>query len=236
MSLERLDKLISSAFAVSRTDAKALIRAEKVTVNGQMVCEPAYKADSSSRLEVLGREATYQKYVYYMLNKPSGVLSASNDKTRETVVDLVAEKTHRKGLFPVGRLDNDTTGLLIITDDGDFGHKVISPKSNIEKEYIVTVDKAISEADVKKLESGVVLADGTKCRPAKVIVQGEDKRELSIVITEGKYHEIKRMLGTVGAGVVTLHRNRIGGLLLDNKLSVGEFREITVEELKYVLK
>lgn len=171
-----------------------------------------------------------------MLNKPQGVISASDGKDRYTVVDIVRKSFDRKGLFPVGRLDKDTTGLIIITDDGDFGHRVISPVSNIEKEYIAAVDKSLTADDVKKLESGVTLADGTKLRPAKVKVISEDGRMVSVAVTEGKYHEIKRMLGTVGAGVDSLERERIGGLLLDKSLGKGEYRELTENELADIWK
>ncbi len=237
MSLERLDKLVSSAGSLSRTDAKQLIKSGKVTVDGAVIKDCGYKADSdSAAICVDGNTVTYKRFVYYMLNKPKGVLSASNDKTRETVVDIVAAEVKRSGLFPVGRLDKDTTGFLIITDDGDFGHKVISPKSMIEKEYYVLVDKPITENDVKILEQGVTLADGTKLRPAKVNILSDDKCTLSIVITEGKYHEIKRMLGVVGAGVNELYRHRIGSVVLDDELDFGEFREMTYEELLNLMK
>ncbi len=237
MSFERLDKIVSSAVSISRTDAKLLIKGGRVAVDGKTVKDCTYKIDAdSSCVEVDGKPAAYKKNVYYMINKPKGVLSASNDKTRKTVVDIVADRVKRNGLFPVGRLDKDTTGFLIITDDGDFGHKVISPKSNVEKEYIVYIDKPISDADIKVLESGVVLADNTKCRPASVTAVSEDRKTVSITITEGKYHEIKRMLGVVGAGVNELHRLRIGNVLLDPSLSQGDFREMTYEELLNVLK
>ncbi len=235
MSLERLDKLISTAACISRTDAKSLIKQGRVCVNNNVVKDSAFKIDESANLTVDGQEVVYKKFVYFMLNKPKGILSASNDKSRETVVDIIAAKVHREGLFPVGRLDKDTTGFLIVTDDGDFGHKVISPKSCIEKEYIVQVDKPILEDDIRILQSGVTLADGTVCRPAKVSYIDKDKTTISMVITEGKYHEIKRMLGIVGAGVNNLHRTRIGNVLLDSKLLNGEFREMTEDELFNVI-
>ena len=230
MSLERLDKLVSSARSVSRADAKLLIKKGRVSVDGEIIKDCGYKCEDTAVLKVDGVEVTYKKYVYYMLNKPKGVLSASNDKTRETVVDIIAADVKRNGLFPVGRLDKDTTGFLIVTDDGDFGHKVISPKSMVEKEYYVLVDKPITENDVKILEQGVTLADGTKLRPAKVRVLSDDRLTLSIIITEGKYHEIKRMLGVVDAGVNELFRHRIGNVTLDATLQPGEYRELTEQE------
>ena len=148
---------------------------------------------------------------------------------------MVKERFLRDGLFPVGRLDKNTTGLLIVTDDGDFGHRVISPKSGIEKEYTVGLDKPISDSDIEKLQQEVILSDGTVCRPAKVTVLG-DRQTISMVITEGKYHEIKRMLGTVGIGVNSLERKRIGGLCLDVNLHQGECRELSATELTLVFK
>lgn len=236
MSLERLDKLVSSAGSVSRTDAKQLIKSGRVAVNGAVIKDCGFKTEDTSEITIDGGSVTYKKYVYYMLNKPKGVLSASNDKSRETVVDIITADVKRNGLFPVGRLDKDTTGLLIVTDDGDFGHNVISPKSMIEKEYYVLVDKPITEKDISILEQGVTLVDGTKLRPAKVSVLSDDRCTVSIVITEGKYHEIKRMLGVVGAGVNELHRYRIGSVVLDDELDFGEYREMTHQELLCLYK
>lgn len=237
MPLERLDKIVSSVCEASRKDARSFIKKGRVSINGEVIKDPAAHTDTETcKISVDGEDRVYKKYIYVMLNKPAGILSASNDKTRDTVVDLVKSRFDRDGLFPVGRLDKDTTGLLIVTDDGDYGHKVISPKSNIEKEYIAEVDKPISDDDINILEQGVTLADGTVCRPAKVKMISDDRKRISIVITEGKYHEIKRMLGVVGAGVNKLHRNRIGGLKLDSSLLTGYFREMTFEEISSVWK
>lgn len=237
MPAERLDKIISSVCEVSRKDARLMIKRGEVSVGGELQKDPSVRIDTEKcTVSVGGEEKKYKKYIYLMLNKPAGILSASNDKTRETVVDLVRKGFDRDGLFPVGRLDKDTTGLLIVTDDGDFGHRVISPKSYIEKEYIAEVDKPITEADIALLQQGVTLADGTVCRPAEVSLLSEDRMTVSIVITEGKYHEIKRMLGVVGAGVNRLHRRRIGKLTLDLSLLPGNFREMTDEETASVWK
>ncbi len=234
--MERLDKIIAGATGESRKTARGMILRGRVSVNGKVSGDIGLKVDvSKDDIQLDGQPVDYKKYVYIMINKPEGVLSASDDKTRTTVVDLVKQHFPREGLFPVGRLDKNTTGLLIVTDDGDFGHKVISPKSNIEKEYIVGLDKPITDNDIEKLQMGVTLADGTVCRPAKVSVL-DSKETISIVITEGKYHEIKRMLGTVGIGVNTLERVRIGQLHIDGSLHKGECRELTVEELALVCK
>lgn len=236
MTIERLDKIVASVCGISRKDAKSIIRSKRVSIDGNIVLDADCKVGSDSTITVDGVEMVYNKYVYIMLNKPSGILSASNDKSRETVVDLVKPFYNRKGLFPVGRLDKDTTGFLIITDNGDFGHAVISPKNMIEKEYVVDIDKPISDCDIHKLEGGVVLADGVECRPAKIKVINTERDKISMVLTEGKYHEIKRMLGVVGIGVNKLKRIRIGDVLLDMKLNEGEFRELTNAELDNMLK
>lgn len=234
--MERLDKIVASMTGGSRKDARGMVLRGRVSVNGKVSGNIAQKVDpKTDDISVDGQSLTYKKYVYIMINKPKGILSASNDKSRETVVDLVKPDFPRDGLFPVGRLDKDTTGLLIITDDGDFGHKVISPKSLIEKEYLVTLDKPITAEDIKVLEAGVTLADGTVCRPAKVR-QAERENVVSMTITEGKYHEIKRMLGVVGIGVNELERIRIGSLCKDDKLDVGQYRELTEEDLSLVWK
>lgn len=234
--MERLDKIIAGATGESRKTARGMILRGRVSVNGKVSGDIGLKVDVNKDCILLdGQPINYKKFVYIMINKPEGVLSASDDKSRTTVVDLVRERYPREGLFPVGRLDKNTTGLLIVTDDGDFGHKVISPKSNIEKEYIVGLDKPISDIDIEMLEKGVTLVDGTVCRPAKVTLL--DSREtVSMVITEGKYHEIKRMLGTVDIGVNTLKRVRIGQLRLDDNLHKGEYRELTPNELALVCK
>ena len=228
---ERLDKYISVSFSISRKDARNEIKKGSVTIDNTVIKDAAFKVPPKAEVTLGGKKAAYKKYIYVMLNKPRGILSASTDKQRETVVDLVYRTHKRNGLFPVGRLDKDTTGFLIVTDDGDFGHKVMSPKNMVEKEYFVKVDKPITNEDIKVLESGVTLADKTKCRPAKVKHLDNTGEYLSIVITEGKYHEIKRLLGVVGAGVISLHRHRIAGVVLDEKLKKGEFRELTDDEL-----
>ncbi len=232
--MERLDKIIAVATGESRKTARGMILRGRVAVNGRASGDIGQKVNiDSDNVTLDGKAIAYKKYIYVMINKPEGVLSASDDKSRETVVDLVREYFPREGLFPVGRLDKNTTGLLIVTDDGDFGHRVITPKNYIEKEYIVGLDKPITDEDILKLGQGVTLVDGTVCRPAEVSVL-DDRKSISIVITEGKYHEIKRMLGTVGIGVESLKRIRIGQLYLDTSLLCGMCRELTNDELALV--
>ena len=166
------------------------------------------------------------------MNKPAGILSASNDKRAKTVVDIVPEHLKREGLFPVGRLDKDTTGFLIVTNDGDFGHKIISPKSNIEKVYLAELDGDVTDEMIAAFEKGVVLADGTQCMSAKLEKAGDCTA--LITIREGKYHQVKRMFGTVGLGVNKLHRKSIGGLSLPEGLEPGCCMELSFDDLKQI--
>lgn len=230
MNLQRIDKIISSQFNMSRSIARKVIRYGRVTVSGQIVRDPAFAVDpASSDIEFRGQALNFKEHIYLLLNKPKGVLSASEDKTRQTVVDLVPEELRRNGLFPVGRLDRDTTGLLIITDDGDFTHRVLSPKKNIFKTYRVTLDGNVTEDMIKAFEKGVTLADGTLCRPARLRPLSENVAEIQI--SEGRYHQIKRMFGTVGLGVNELERTGLGGLHLPENLGYGQCRELSKEEL-----
>ena len=229
MNIKRLDKIISSQYGISRSITKAIIHRGKVKVNGAVVRDPSLQIDlDSSQIEYKGQAVDYKEHIYIIINKPKGVLSASEDKTRETVVDLVPPELSRQGLFPVGRLDRDTTGLLIITDDGDFAHNVISPKKNIVKTYRVTLDGEVTEEMIERFGEGIVLADGTKCK--KAILERIDENIAEIKITEGKYHQIKRMFGVVGLGVNELERIALGKLNLPENLGVGESRELSEAE------
>ena len=209
----RLDKLIASQLNISRKEARLAIRKGRVSVNGEVVKNPEFSADpEKDTLLFDGQAVCYKKYIYIVMNKPAGVLSASSDKSRETVVDLVPENLRRKGLFPVGRLDKDTTGLLIITDDGDFAHRVLSPQKNIFKTYIAELDGDITEETLDVFSREITLADGTVCRRA--YLKKLDTRTAEIKICEGRYHQIKRMLGVAGLGVNSLERRAIGGYAL----------------------
>ena len=233
MKLQRLDKIIATQFNIPRSMARTQIHRGKVKVDGLCVRDPSAQfCPENCSVEYKGQALEYKEHIYIMMNKPEGVLSASEDKKRETVVDLVPENLRRSGLFPVGRLDRDTTGLLIITDDGDFAHKVISPKKNIIKTYKVTLDGDITEEIISAFKKGVVLADGTGCRPAELIRLSENVAEVKI--SEGKYHQIKRMFGTVGLGVNKLERTAIGNLSLDKNILRGECRELSDSELNSI--
>lgn len=221
----RLDKFISNQLIISRSEVRTAVKRGKAYVNGECVWDFSRIIDAEKdRVEFMHQKIAYKKYIYIMMNKPAGVLSASSDKSRKTVIDLVPEELRRPGLFPVGRLDKDTTGLLLITDDGDFAHNCISPNKKIEKCYLAGLDGSVTEEMVEKFKNGVTLADGEVCKPAELIpLEGSFAR---IIIREGKYHQIKRMFGTVGLGVVSLHRESIGGLCLPDGLEPGKCVEL----------
>ncbi len=230
MKTVRLDKFLSDNSKYSRSEIKKLVKQGKVSVDGAVVRQyDLHIAAENSKITVNSEIIEYKKFVYLVMNKPMGILSASNDKSRKTVVDLVGEKYDHLSLFPVGRLDKDTTGILLLTNDGEFAHQIISPKSNIEKSYIATVD-AVPQKDLsQKFSEGIILADGTVCKPSRAEILNET--QVRIVLTEGKYHQIKRMLGTLGLGVNSLHRERIGNLTLPKELDYGEVYELNVNIL-----
>ncbi len=231
--MERLDKILASQGTLSRRDVKDLIKKGLVTVNGKVVKDSSQKIDENSDVvTVNGDEVVLKKHIYIMMNKPQGVISASDGKDEKTVVDLVPDALFRKGLFPAGRLDKDTTGFVLITDDGDFAHKILSPKNHIFKTYIAGLEHDLTDSDVKMLENGITLGDGTVLKEAKVeIMQTGDTPFVKIMICEGKYHQVKRMFAAAGNKVVSLHRSKMGNLELDSTLKPGECREITAEEL-----
>lgn len=230
MNSQRLDKIISSQLNIPRSMARTQIHRGKVTVNGEIYRDPSRTVDAdTAQITYKGQAVSYKKYLYLVLNKPKGVISASTDKNRETVVDLVPEALRRNGLSPVGRLDRDTTGLLLITDDGEFAHKIISPKSEILKTYEVVLDGEITPKIKEQFAAGVTLADGTKCKPA--ILEITDKCSAKVQISEGKYHQIKRMFGVVDLGVNELKRVKIGSFSLPEDLNIGECRELNNAEL-----
>lgn len=228
----RIDKYLSVALGVSRTDAKALLKSGKISVDGKAVSKPETKVSEEARVICAGEILTYKKYIYILMNKPAGILSASTDKRVKTVVDILPEHLKRAGLFPVGRLDKNTTGLLIITDDGDFGHKVTSPKSLIEKRYLAKLDGEIKEEYIEVFENGVTLADGEVCMPAGLEIVSANTA--IVTIKEGKYHQIKRMFGTVGLGVDALKRLSIGKLALPEGLEEGAVIELSDAEISKI--
>lgn len=230
MKLQRLDKIISSQLNIPRSMARTQIHRGKVTVNGEVCRDPSAQADvNEAQITYKGQAVSYKEHLYLVLNKPKGIISASNDKSRQTVVDLLPDRLKRNGLFPVGRLDRDTTGLLLITDDGEFAHKIISPKSEILKTYEVELDGEITPEICKSFSAGITLADGTPCKPATLRILEPNKA--SVQISEGKYHQIKRMFGTVGLGVNELKRVKIGSFSLPSELLESDCRELTQKEI-----
>lgn len=232
--MKRLDKILSDAGVDGRRALKDLIKSGRVAVNGVTAKKAEEKFDETSVIiTVDGEEIDLHTMVYYMLYKPEGVVSATEDPQEKTVLDLLPEQIRRKGVFPVGRLDKDTTGILLLTNDGDYAHKIISPKSHVDKRYRAVTDGITDEEDVRAFAEGIVLRDGTQCLPAKLEITGTEVCHVTVV--EGKYHQVKRMLASRQKPVERLHRCSIGGLILDENLAPGEFRTLTVEEQKMAL-
>lgn len=233
---ERLDKLIASQGLLSRNDVKNMVKRGEVSVNGAIVKDSSLKVSYEDDIRIKGESLSQAEYVYIMLNKPKGVVSASEDKRDKTVVDILPDELKRKNLFPAGRLDKDTTGFSLITDDGDFAHRILSPARHVDKTYIATVSEKIDFENAKKaFAEGVVLGDGTVLLSAHLeLIEDSENQVFKVVIKEGKYHQIKRMFASLGTSVIELKRIAIGGLILDSSLQEGEARLITKEELNLV--
>lgn len=234
MALTRLDKLLADSGAFSRSEARLCVREGRVAVDGSVVRQPEAKFDSDAVITVDGEALICTKTRYLMLYKPIGVLSATEDPKQRTVLDLLPEPYSRMGLFPVGRLDKDTTGLLLLTNDGDFAHRVISPKKHVPKIYRAEVEGALDASDVAAFAAGLTLADGTVCLPAALELPEPGVGRVTVF--EGKYHQVKRMFAARGKPVLTLHRERIGALSLDPALPPGGFRELSEVDLKAVFQ
>jgi len=235
--IQRIDKIISSQMNISRNDARSLIKGGSVSCDGSVVTDSAFKADAEkSEITVNGKPLFYKEHIYIMMNKPEGVVSATNDPKTKTVIDIVPESMKRKNLFPAGRLDKDTVGFMLITDDGDFAHRILSPSKHVEKTYVAHLRDVLSGEGKEILEKGAVLSDGTECMDARVRIIDDEGKKVEITIREGKYHQIKRMFASVGNEVVFLKRIAMGGLPLDDSLLPGECREISAEELEMIEK
>lgn len=234
MSQERLDKTVALALTLTRSEARELIKKGCVSVNGSVIKDGAFKTDAEKdEITVNGKSASPEKYVYIMLNKPQGVVSASRDGKDKTVVDILPDDMKRRGLFPAGRLDKDTTGFSLITDDGDFAHNILSPSHHVEKTYVAVLSSPVDEQLVcSRFSEGVTLADGTVLLSARARqLSGGENPVFEVVIKEGKYHQVKRMFASLGTSVSELKRIKIGGLSLDESLKPGEARYLTKEEL-----
>lgn len=235
MALTRLDKLLADSGRVSRSEAKALVRSGRVTVDGIIPHSAEEKYDGAAAVICIdGTEISCSAKRYLMLYKPGGVLSATEDPKQQTVLDLLPKELQRQGLFPVGRLDKDTTGLLLLTNDGDFAHRVISPKKHVPKVYRAAVDGVLDESDAAAFAAGLRLAGGLVCLPAKLELL---RPSVGLVtVFEGKYHQVKRMFASRGKHVTALHRESVGGLRLDPSLKPGEYRELTTAELDAIFR
>lgn len=234
--MERLDKIISAAANISRSDARTFIKKGLVTVDGNTVRDIGGKFDAAMcSFTCGGKVLEYNKFVYIMMNKPKGVISASEGGSEPTVVDILPENMKRKNLFPAGRLDKDTTGFVLITDDGAFAHRILSPKNHIPKTYIAYLDKPFDDAVIKGFEQGIKLKDDI-CMPAKLEPVNSDNTVAKVEIKQGMYHQIKRMFARYSLTVLDLKRIKMGGLFLDEKLKEGECRYITQKELLSVEK
>ena len=236
MKKERIDKLIASQGLLSRNDVKTMIKRGEVSVNGVVIKDSSVKVSYEDDIVVNGKPLKQTEFTYIILNKPKGVVSASEDKRDKTVVDILPDELKRKNLFPAGRLDKDTTGFCLITDDGDFAHRILSPSRHVDKTYIATVDKKINFANARKaFKDGIVLADGTVLLSADLeLLSDDDNQSFKVVIKEGKYHQVKRMFASLGTTVIELKRVSIGGLVLDDNLEEGEARLLTAEELSKI--
>lgn len=227
--MDRLDKILVSQGVGSRRDVQKLIRQKAVAVDGKTVTKHDFKLDPERcEISVNGHALAFQKNIYIIMNKPQGVVCATQDNLSKTVLDLVPKQLRRKGLAPVGRLDKNTVGLLILSDDGDFAHRVISPKKHVYKRYYVELDEVVTDEVVQRFESGITLSDGTECLPARLEIV--EKSSACVEICEGKFHQVKRMFSACGLSVLYLKRLSIGGLELDETLAEGECREMTKDE------
>lgn len=232
MSSERLDKLLSSTGLWSRREVKELVRQGRVTVDGARAKKPEDKYDPAvSGLAVDGEAVDCALYVYLMLHKPAGLLSATEDKHQKTVLDLLPGHLRRRGLFPVGRLDKDTEGLLLLTDDGPLAHRLLSPRRHVDKVYYARVEGGLDSSDVSALAQGMLLEDGLRCLPAELEIL-EGGGACRVTLREGKYHQVKRMLAARGKPVGYLKRLSMGGVALDESLAKGRWRPLTAEELQ----
>ncbi len=235
MQIFRLDKILATQSTDSRKDVKQLIKKGVVTINGVVAKSGKEKVDIDVDIvKISGEIIMLKKHIYIMMNKPKGIVSATEDEKFPTVIDILPEKLKRKGLFPAGRLDKDTTGFMLITDDGEFAHNMLSPRHHVDKTYTVLLDKYPEKEIEAEFLKGVKIGEDEICKPAKLIFLDELIPKLQVVISEGMYHQIKRMFAVYGYTVVELKREKIGNLALDSILAEGDSREIADTELTLI--
>ena len=229
----RLDKFLANMGVGTRSEVKNLIKSKKITIDDVIVTSPDMKIDLEHNIvKASGIVVSYIEYEYYMLNKPAGVISATEDKHCSTVIDLIKD-SNKKDLFPVGRLDKDTEGLLLITNDGDLAHDLLSPKNHIPKTYYAIVEGHMDAAVINVFKEGVDIGEDKPTLPAELkILNSNEVSEIELTIYEGKFHQVKRMFEAVGSKVLYLKRISMGNLQLDNSLELGEYRALTLDELK----
>ena len=233
--MERLDKIIANRGIASRREVKELLRQGRVLVDGVPASAPDVKVSAeTAAITVDGVPVSGERYTYLLLHKPAGVLTATEDKHQPTVMELLPESLRRRGLAPVGRLDKDTEGLLLLTDDGELTHRLLSPKHHVDKVYYAQVDGVPDTTDAEAFAAGLLLEDGLQCLPAKLKPLGGDA--CLVTLREGKFHQVKRMFLAVGKEVTYLKRERMGPLCLDENLKPGEYRLLTEEEIENVRK
>ena len=229
--MERLDKIIGRETGYSRKDIKILVKNKRIKVNDAIVLKSDIKIYEDDIIKLDNNIIEVNKYIYLVLNKPKGYISATEDESALIVLDLIDDKYRHRNLFPAGRLDKDTTGLMIITDDGAFAHNILSPKKHVEKTYNVKIDIPITEEMVNAFKSGIELIDG-ECKSAILEKTGEYTGK--VTLTEGRYHQIKRMFGCFSAKVLELERIKMGNFYLPSDLELGKYRILTKEELKLI--
>ncbi|MFC4355868.1 pseudouridine synthase [Chryseomicrobium palamuruense] len=232
----RMDKFLANMGFGTRKEVKQLIKSKAVTLNEETVKDSGKQFDPEADIVRVYRDVVaYKPFLYLMLNKPSGVISATEDYKESTVIDLLDADVRHYDLHPVGRLDKDTVGLLLLTNDGDLTHQLLSPKKKVPKKYYAHIEGQVTDADVAAFAKGVTLDDGYETKPGKLtILESASESVIELVITEGKFHQVKRMFEAVGKKVVYLKRLEMGSLRLDESLQEGDYRELTQEELEHL--
>jgi 16S rRNA pseudouridine516 synthase len=233
----RIDKMLANLGFGSRKEVKGLLKKGAVKVNGEMVKDAKEHIDpNKDKVTINDQEVVYKEFIYLMMNKPAGVISATEDNRDETVIDLLELEDQVYEPFPVGRLDKDTEGLLLITNDGQLAHRLLSPKKHVPKMYFAVIEGEVSEEDVQAFRKGVTLDDGYETKPGELtILKSGLMSDIELTITEGKFHQVKRMFQAVGKRVVYLKRMTMGPLKLDETLELGEYRELTDEEIEELM-
>ena len=229
----RLDKFLCETGFGTRSQVKELLKKGQVTVNGVAAKKPEQKIDEhKDQITCQGKIASYEKYVYYMLHKPAGVVSATEDKREKTVLDLLKSEDRRDGIFPVGRLDKDTEGFLLLTDDGDLAHRLLSPRKHVDKTYYAKIAGSVTEAHIERFREGLDIGDEKKTLPAmlEILASKTETSEIRITIHEGRFHQVKRMFEAVGCKVTYLKRLSMGAVALDETLAPGDYRPLNEKE------